>query len=125
LPNPNFLEKYKAEGLNLPPFFVKIIVKNTINISKNNIKNPDLPILGQLLFLIPREVFKQTVLEFKTDKHYKMLNTSNRFVFMLYAVLTGSGSLRETLSNFLMFNDKLAHCGVFNFPARSTVSDAN
>jgi hypothetical protein len=100
-------------------------LQNTINISKNNIKNSGLPILGQLLSLFPRKIFKETVSEFQTDRYYKKLKTWDHFVFMLYGVLTGSGSLREIISNFVMFNDKLAHCGVFGIPARSTISDAN
>jgi hypothetical protein len=84
-----------------------------------------LPILGQLLNFIPSEIFKEAVEEERADRYYKKLKTWNHFVFMFYGILTGSSSLREIITNFALFDSKLAHCGIFQIPARSTVSDAN
>ena len=84
-----------------------------------------MPILGQLLNFIPSEIFKEAVEKEKSDRYYKKLKTWNHFVFMFYGILTGSSSLREIITNFALFDSKLAHCGIFQIPARSTVSDAN
>lgn len=84
-----------------------------------------MPILGQLLNFIPSEIFKEAVEEERADRYYKKLKTWNHFVFMFYGILTGSSSLREIITNFALFDSKLAHCGIFQIPARSTVSDAN
>ena len=83
------------------------------------------PILGQLLSFIPRELFRQSVEVFGSDKWYKKVKTWDQFVFMFYGVLTGSSTLREIIKNFMLMGEKLAHCGIFRVPRRSSVSDAN
>ncbi|MCH7408493.1 IS4 family transposase [Belliella sp. DSM 111904] len=92
---------------------------------KNTTNNSSLPILGQLLSFIPRELVKQSVEQFHSDKWYKRVKTWDQFVFMLYGVLTGSSTLREIIKNFMLMGDKLVHCGIFSIPKRSSVSDAN
>jgi hypothetical protein len=92
---------------------------------KNTANNCSLPILGQLLSFIPRELFKESVEEHRSDKWYKKVRTWDQFVFMLYGVLTGSATLREIIKNFMLMGDKLNHCGIFSVPKRSSVSDAN
>lgn len=93
--------------------------KNTTNNQSSQ------PILGQLLSFIPREVFKKCVDQCQADKWYKQVKTWDQFVFMLYGVLTGSSSLREITRHFMLMGDKLAHCGIFKIPRRSSISDAN
>lgn len=83
------------------------------------------PILGQLLSYIPRELFKDSVEFYKSDKWYKKVKTWDQFVFMFYGVLTGSSSLREIVKNFGFLREKLVHCGLFRIPRRSSISDAN
>jgi len=83
------------------------------------------PILGQLLSYIPRELFKNSVDQYKSDKWYSTVKTWDQFVFILYGVLTGSSSIREIIKNFTLLGHKLKHCGVFAVPRRSSISDAN
>lgn len=93
--------------------------------SKNKIKNCSQPILGQLLSFIPRELFKESVEKYNSDKWYKKVRSWDQFVFMFYGVLTGSSTLREIIKNFTLMGDKLVHCGIFSVVKRSSVSDAN
>jgi hypothetical protein len=71
--------------------------KNTSNICS-------LPILGQLLSFIPRELVKQSVEQYQSYKWYKRLKTWDQFGFMLYGVLTGSSTLREVIKNFMQIS---------------------
>jgi len=64
-------------------------------------------------------------MEYNSDKWYKKVKTWDQFVFMFYAVLTGGSSIREVMKNFMLMGDKLTHCGIFNVPRRSSISDAN
>lgn len=80
---------------------------------KNTANKCSLPILGQLLSFIPKELFKQSVEEYQSDKWYKKVKAWDQFVFMLYGVLTGSSTLREIIKNFRLMGDKLNHCGIF------------
>ena len=64
-------------------------------------------------------------MEYQSDKWYKKVRAWDQFVFMFYAVLTGGSSIREVIKNFLLMGDKLFHCGIFNVPKRSSISDAN
>ncbi len=93
--------------------------------SKDSSKYSTQPILGQLLSFIPREIFKEAVNDCQSDKWYKKVRTWDQFVFMFYAILTGSSSLREVIANFTLMGNKLAHCGIYNVPKRSSISDAN
>ncbi len=92
---------------------------------KDSSKYSSQPILGQLLSFIPTEIFKNAVKEHQSDKWYKKVRTWDQFVFMFYAILTGSSSLREVIANFALMGNKLAHCGISNVPRRSSISDAN
>ncbi len=92
---------------------------------KFNANKCTLPILGQLLSFIPRDLFKDSVQYYQSNKWYKRVMAWDQFVFMLYGVLTGSATLREIIKNFMLFGDKLIHCGLFNVPKRSSISDAN
>lgn len=83
------------------------------------------PVLGQLLSFIPKEIFTEAVKEYQSDKWYKKVKTWDQFVFMFFAILTGSPSLREVSRNFAMMGNKLAHCGIYKIPKRSSISDAN
>ena len=83
------------------------------------------PILGQLLSFIPRELFMQSVETYQSDKWYKRVKTWDQFVFLCYGVLTGSSTIREIIKNFMLLGGKLAHCGIFRVPKRSSISDAN
>ena len=92
---------------------------------KGNSKYSSQPTLGQLLSFIPKEIFKEAVNDCQSDKWYKKVRTWDQFVFMFYAILTGSSSLREVIANFALMGNKLAHCGIYRVPKRSSISDAN
>lgn len=92
---------------------------------KISVKKCSQPILGQLLSFIPGDLFKNCVYHYRTDKWYKRVKSWDQFVFMFYAVLTGSSTIREVIKNFTLMGDKLAHCGIFRIPRRSSISDAN
>jgi len=92
---------------------------------KSTLQSCGLPILGQLLSLIPSKVFKSGVSAYQSDKWYKQVRTWDQFVFLFYGILTGSSSLREIEKNFMLLGDKLAHCGLTKIPRRSSISDAN
>ncbi len=83
------------------------------------------PIIAQLLQFIPDQVVRQTFEQHQSDRYYKKVKTWDQLVFMLYAVLTGSSTLREVIQNFLLLGGKLSYCGLTQIPKRSSISDAN
>lgn len=84
-----------------------------------------LPIIAQLLQFLPQEVVKKTIEGQQSDRYYKKVKTWDQLVFMLYAVLTKSSTLREVIQNFLLLGGKLSYCGLTQIPKRSSISDAN
>lgn len=93
--------------------------------AKSNPFSCSYPVLGQLLSFIPREIFKESVQQYQSNKWYKKLRSWDHFVFMFFATLTGSSTIREVIKNFTLMGDKLHHCGLSCIPKRSTISDAN
>lgn len=91
----------------------------------NNNLYAGLPIIAQLLQFLPHQVVKQTFEQHQSDRYYKKVKTWDQLVFMLYAVLTGSSTLREVIQNFLLLGGKLSYCGLTQIPKRSSISDAN
>lgn len=84
-----------------------------------------LPILGQLLNYIPKDIFQLSVSKYNADDAHRTVSTWDQFTFMFYGILTGSSTLREISKGFALFGDKIAHCGIKSIPARSSLSDAN
>lgn len=93
--------------------------------SKDNNLYAGQPIIAQLLQFLPHQVVKQTFEQHQSDRYYKKVKTWDQLVFMLYAVLTGSSTLREVIQNFLLLGGKLSYCGLTQIPKRSSISDAN
>lgn len=91
----------------------------------NNNLYAGLPIIAQLLQFLPPQVVKPTFEQHQSDRYYKKVKTWDQLVFMLYAVLTGSSTLREVIQNFLLLGGKLSYCGLTQIPKRSSISDAN
>lgn len=83
------------------------------------------PIIKQLLNLIPRHIINRTAVSYDSDRYYKTCKTHDHLVSMLYATISGVGSLRELSTVMLACEGKLSHLGLANFPKRSTLSDAN
>lgn len=87
--------------------------------------NSGLPIICQLLTLVPDQIFKETVEETQSDRYYKKMKSKDHFISLFYAVLTRNGSLREVCKNIIMLGKKLMYAGLKQIPCRSTLSDAN
>jgi len=88
------------------------VSNQNFTMGKNTTDYSGQPILGQLLSFIPKEIFKESVMANLSDKYYKKVKTWDQFVFMFYAILTGSSTIREVLKNFTLFGDGLRQCGL-------------
>ena len=83
------------------------------------------PIICQLLSFIPKELVQESVDKYQSDKYYKTMNTYYQLVFMLYGIISKSGSLRNLCKCLLFLEGKLIYVGIDQLPAVSTLSDAN
>jgi hypothetical protein len=83
------------------------------------------PIICQLLSFIPKELVKKSVSKFASDRYYKTMSTYKQFVFMLYGIISKSGSLNSLCKCLLFLEGKLCYLGIDKLPAVSTLSDAN
>jgi hypothetical protein len=83
------------------------------------------PIICQLLSFIPKELVQKSVSKFASDKYYKTMSTYKQFVFMLYGIISKSGSLNSLCKCLLFLEGKLCYLGIDKLPAVSTLSDAN
>lgn len=70
--------------------------------SKDNSLYAGLPILSRLLEFLPRQLVRKTIEDHQSDRYYKKVKTWDQLVFMLYAVLTKSSTLREVIQNFFI-----------------------
>jgi len=87
--------------------------------------NSGLPIICQLLTMIPDHLFQSCVEETLSDRYYKKMKSKDHFISLFYAVLTRNGSLREVCKNIILLGKKLMYVGLKQLPCRSTLSDAN
>lgn len=83
------------------------------------------PIICQLLSFLPKELIAQSVAKFDSDKYYKTMSTYKQLVFMLYGIVSKSGSLTSLCKCLLFLEGKLSYVGIDKLPAISTLSDAN
>ena len=83
------------------------------------------PIICQLLSFIPKGLVQKSVDGLGSDKYYKTMSTYNQMVFMLYGIVSKSGSLRNLCKCLLFLEGKLNYVGIAQLPAVSTLSDAN
>lgn len=90
-----------------------------------NTKLSGQPIICQLLSLIPKELVSNLVQECESDKYYKTLKTYKQLVFMLFGVISKSGSLTSLCKCLLLLENKLTYVDITELPAKSTLSDAN
>lgn len=82
-------------------------------------------ILSQILSLCPKNELAHVFLKAKSDYKAKRLKSWEHFVTMMFCVLSGSTSLRETCMGLEAYEGKLNHLNIKEVPARSTLSDAN
>jgi hypothetical protein len=82
-------------------------------------------ILSQILSLSPKDELVSVFLKAKSDYKAKRLKSWEHFVTMMFCVLSGSTSLRETCMGLEAYEGKLSHINIKAVPAKSTLADAN
>lgn len=83
------------------------------------------PIICQLLSFIPKSLVEESVAKFASDRYYKTMSTYKQLVFMLYGIISKSGSLTSLCKCLLFLEGKLTYLGIDKLPPTSTLSDAN
>lgn len=83
------------------------------------------PIIGQLISLIPSEIFSKAAISCESDQKFRTMTSKAHFVCLFYAVLTKNSSLRELCKNITLIGRKLISYGLNVLPCKSTLSDAN
>jgi|SRR3984885_1970361 hypothetical protein len=83
------------------------------------------PIISQILKYISATDINRTANKHKSDRYYKHFKTHDHLLTMIFATLSGCGSLREVGNIMLACQGKINHLGLNRFPKRSTISDAN
>ena len=82
-------------------------------------------VLSQILSLCPKNELAFIFFKMKSDYKVKRLKSWEHFVTMMFSVLAGCTSLRETCMGLEAYEGKLNHINIKKAPARSTLSDAN
>jgi hypothetical protein len=82
-------------------------------------------ILSQILSLCPKKEVATIIIKCKSDYKSKRLKTWEHFVTMMFSVLAGCSSIRETCMGLEAYEGKLSHINIKEVPPRSTLSDAN
>ena len=82
-------------------------------------------IFSQIVRLVPRGLFDESVSRHQGEKHAKGMTCWSQFVAMLFSQLGGARSLREITGGLAASEGKLRHLGVEQPPTRSTLSYAN
>ena len=82
-------------------------------------------IFAQLLRLLPRAEFEQTVRERQAEKHAKGFSCWTQLIAMLFCQLGQAKSLREIVGGLASCEGKLKHLGVAHPPKRATLAYAN
>ena len=83
------------------------------------------PIISQILNFLPNSIISRIAKEHNSDRYYKRFKTYDHLVTMIFATISGCGSLREISSIMLACEGRINHLGLSKFPKRSTLSDAN
>lgn len=83
------------------------------------------PIFTQLLKFIKKGKIDAIAFKTKSDRYTKKFTTYSHLVVMLYAVLEGVSSIRETVIGMLANSGKINHLALNYMIKRSTLSDAN
>lgn len=105
--------------------FIVLWFYHKLNTMNKSTHFSGLPVIKQILNLIPKGIINRTADRFDSDRYYKTCKTHQHLVSMLYATLSGVSSLRELSTVMLACEGKLSHLGLDSFPKRSTLSDAN
>lgn len=81
--------------------------------------------LSQIFSLCPKNELAHLFVKAKSDYKAKRLKSWEHFVTMMFSVLAGCTSLRETCMGLEAYEGKLNHINIKKVPPRSTLSDAN
>ena len=81
--------------------------------------------LSQIFSLCPKNELAHLFVKAKSDYKAKRLKSWKHFVTMMFSVLAGCTSLRETCMGLEAYEGKLNHINIKKVPPRSTLSDAN
>jgi len=82
------------------------------------------PIFRQIIKLIPRDKFKELVIQFKSDRYYKTFFSWEELVTMLFGIFSRCDSMGEVCDGMRALAGKLNYLGMDCSPAKSTAGDA-
>jgi uncharacterized protein YlbG (UPF0298 family) len=88
-------------------------------------KNTKIPLIKQIIDLIPQKLFAEAVLRFNSDKHCRTYKTYDQFVAMLFGQLNKCLTLRDITLGLGLNTKLLEDLNLEQSPARSTMSDGN
>ena len=88
-------------------------------------KNNPLPLLKQIVDLIPSTIISNAVAKFDADKHCRSYMTYDQFVSMLFGQLNKCLTLRDISLGLGINSTFLSDMGLGQNPAKSTMSDGN
>lgn len=88
-------------------------------------KKSDLPLLKQIIDLIPKHVFYDSIHQFQSDKGCSKYKTYDQFVSMIFGQLNKCLSLREINLGLGVDEKLLRDLDLEQSPAKSTMSDGN
>ncbi len=83
------------------------------------------PIFNQLLTFIDKSEIRKIAKKHGSERYVKKFTTHNHLIVMLFVVLEGCHSIRETILGLLANAHKLSHLGLSYIVRRSTFSEAN
>lgn len=88
-------------------------------------KKSDIPLFGQILKLIPKNLIIKCVDIYKSDKHCSAYKTYDQLVSLLFGQLNKCLSLREMTMGLGLSPESIKDLGLLQSPAKSTMSDGN
>lgn len=90
-----------------------------------NTKKSDTPLLRQIIDLVPKHIFYDSINRFQSDKGCSMYKTYDQFVAMIFGQLNKCLSLREINLGLGVDEKLLRDLNISQSPAKSTMSDGN
>ena len=82
-------------------------------------------VFAQLAELLPRRAFENAVQRYGGVRRGECFTCRDQLLCMIFAQITGRGSLRETVSCLRAVGPRRYHCGIHGPGSRSTLADAN
>lgn len=107
-----------------PQFITIFGLPRQKTVSKDKL-NSGVPIILQIVKLIPPEILNTAVSETQADAYYKTLTTQKQLVCMMYGIITKCNSFNLLSKNLQFLHNKLTSIGIDDIPARSTLADSN